>query len=220
MEIGINNPRWLLAQQVRKELLWWNNKIIRNNEIPAAIENGDLIRVPNSGETYRLVHILRSEQEPPLARPETVLAINEAGRRWREKIRQNYSESRDANRFFLSVFSLYRDEKLQHQLHLETINANDLSTHQAGAAADLDPNGFYYLDSKRFLSINPRSLHPTIPPSMLPLLTKFLKQTLSKMKEEGLINFIAEYKPRRGQRKSTLSCFHISPNPNFFTIQP
>jgi len=217
-KININNPHWITNKETKIELDWWENDIIPRSEFSKAIKKKWLIRLKNTGKTYRLTYRLRKEMEYPFAKKETELAIEEIGLRWRKNLRKELPPTLDPNNFYLSVFSLYRDEEQQMELKKQTSNANDTSSHQAGAAADIDPQGFYYFNTEtgKFNPINTN----TSPPIniLLKKLSKVLEKTLLEIEEEKLINFYSEYNPRKEKELSTLSCFHVSPNPKIHTM--
>jgi len=192
MEKGIDNPKFINLNKGKKEIGWWKEK-------PQS-----LIQIPDTGNSYRLIYTLRSEKEPKEARAEILIAIEEAGRMWREKLEEKGIK---ADNLFISITSLLRSQELQEEIKRKSVNANDTSSHLFGAAADIDPNGFYLLEDDSFIPIN-NSNYPNIE-----TLRRALFKTLIEMEKEGLISFIPEYEPREGD-KSTLSCFHICPNPD------
>lgn len=208
--IEISDPRWLLNQKVSQELQWWKEEIIPETKVAQALASGKLVRVPNTGNGYRLIYTLRSEKEPPLARPETVLALTEIGSTWQAKIDASPVKINPRS-LFLSVSSLYRGEELQRKLLQNNPNSALLSSHQAGASIDIDPLGFYWREQEEFVAFS------TTNPQGLPLgfifhLSDCLRSILLAMEQENLINFIPEYESRQ-TNKSTLSCFHICVNP-------
>lgn len=192
MEKGINNPKFINLKKGEKEIGWWKN------------QPQSLIKLTDTGDSYRLIYTLRSEKEPKEARPEVLVAIEEVGERWRGKLEETGIES---SNLFISVTSLSRSQELQEEIKIKSVNANDTSSHLFGAAVDIDPNGFYLLENDSFIPIN-SSNHPNIE-----TLRRVLFKTLIEMEKEGLISFIPEFEPRENN-KSTLSCFHICPNPN------
>ncbi len=192
METGIDNPKFINLNKGKKEIGWWKDK-------PQS-----LIQIPDTGNSYRLIYTLRSEKEPKEARAEVLIAIEEAGRMWRKKLEEKRIK---ADNLFISITSLLRGQELQEEIKRKSVNANDTSSHLFGAAADIDPNGSYLLEKGNFTPINSSNY------KNIEDLRKALFETLIEMEKEELISFIPEFEPRE-DNKSTLSCFHICPNPD------
>lgn len=114
-------------------------------------EPENLIEVPSIGNAYCLIKRLRPEYKPKdpsqprkesnLARQEVKIVVEEAGRRWRQKLKDQGFDNTD--RIYLSITSLYRSQEEQEKLTEKKSNAINESSHTKGAAADIDPNGFY-----------------------------------------------------------------------------
>jgi uncharacterized protein YcbK (DUF882 family) len=191
MENAIDNLS-TIKHKSKQEIERWRNK-------PLNLETVD-----DTGEHYRLIYTLRSGKEPKKARSEVVSTIEEIGRRWREKLKELGFEN--PQNIYLSITSLYRDEELQKQLQAKTGNASNTSSHLLGAAADIDPNGFYLKQENEFKSINDKNYDQT----KIAMLRDSLLEILDQMEQEELISFIKEYKQGK---ESGYSCFHICPNP-------
>ncbi len=192
------------------ERQWWIQHIITDTN--QAMKEGILTIVPNQGENYRLIGLISNGQEPNLARPEVVQLLNLIQSRWQTTTRKAQLDTSD---IFLSVTSLYRDQDLQTKLQQQTsLATTEASSHQAGAAIDFDPNGYYQGTELRPINHKSKDFNPA--------LNQALKQVLRELKKEGVCNFVIEKNFRTStdtvtnQIEEYEACYHVCVRPEAF----
>lgn len=179
------------------------NKIVQEKELPfwrEEIENTkpeELSEVPEIGTGYRLIYRLRNKERYPLLRKDAVDILELIGIRWQEQY---------GDKILLSVTSLYRTKEEQKKLIEEGKIAADISTHQAGAAIDFDPNGYYEKEENG--EIKPISSKDIPFDSDFP---QKLLGILLELEKEGFCNVIVEknYREKDGKIEEYISCYHV-----------
>jgi hypothetical protein len=200
------DERLRVYRESERELEWWGDRLLVN--VPEALREGALREVPSEGTGFRLIMTLKNNREPKLLNPQALSLLELIGQKWRDKL-TNTSIHDDV---FLSVTSLYRSRDLQRQLLRRKANAFSKSSHQAGAAIDFDPNG-YYEGSKR-VSVkrgdkifNERHISA-------------LKETLEQLENEGKCRVIWEkgFKIVGETVVEYDSCYHVCVKPDAFEL--
>lgn len=193
-----------IQREVILERQWWSDAVMFT--LNDAIHSHILKEVPIEGHNYRLVGKLRSNEEPRLARSETIILLATIEDMWRERLTR---AGLPYNTVYLSVTSLYRDEALQQRLRQETHMASlGLSAHGAGAAIDFDPRGYYFGDNR--IPINYR--HPLFNQQY----TESLAIVLEELASKDTCHLIYEhgFKLAENQVSKYTACLHVCVNPN------
>src|SRR5260221_3049209 len=138
-----------VRNKAKIELDWWGNSIINGQQ-------QDFVTVPKEGRGFRLTSPLRNDHEPRLLCIEAMNLLVLVSQRWINDLRNNHVDSTDV---FLSVSSLYRSSELQGQLVQQGANAAKISSHQAGAAIDFDPSGYYQGADCKSIGIHSGNFH-------------------------------------------------------------
>lgn len=177
---NLENPTTFIQEKALREEQLWKNQTIDNPE--KALAEGILVSIPDNGEHYRLIGPLRRGVEPRLVRSEAQEMLQEIQDHW-----QVIASGRglDATNVRLSISSLYRDDALQQELRRSTDRVvRGISAHQAGAAIDFDPRG-YFLGSE-FKPVNYQS------ENYIPGYTQALREVLEQMEQQQKCDFIDE----------------------------
>ncbi|BCX14668.1 MAG: hypothetical protein KatS3mg088_351 [Patescibacteria group bacterium] len=191
-----------ILEELRKTERLRVNRIVEEKELPfwrEEIENTkpeELSEVPEIGTGYRLIYRLRNKERYPLLRKEAIDTLELIDKRWQEQY---------GDKILLSVTSLYRTKEEQKRLIEEGKIAADISTHQAGAAIDFDPNGYYYKKNGEIKPISSKdiSFYSDFPQKLL--------EILLELEKEGFCNVIVEknYREKDGKIEEYTSCYHV-----------
>ncbi|MBX4205788.1 hypothetical protein KW795_01180 [Candidatus Microgenomates bacterium] len=184
------------------EFSWWCDRLI--SDTTKAIENKELIRVPNESGKFRLIRNLREEKELPYLNHDAFGLLTLLNNRISERLRL----AKANEQIYYSISSLYRDHVFQTQLVQAGENAADISTHEAGASFDIDPNGYYLGPEKTPIN---RS-NPLFRPEYISIMV----EVLEGLKQEGICNVIVERKystNEKGDIASRDACLHVCVKP-------
>ncbi len=186
------------------ELDWWKDNII--SDPVKALAKGDLVEVPTEGESYGMIRALREDDEPRFLNPQALNMLNVIQIEWSKRIKASGLQPD----VVLSISSLYRSEELQQKLINQGENAAEVSSHQAGAAIDFDPTGYYKGKERKPVSSRLDNGYD-------PKYTEILRDILQELHEQGRINFIHEYKIENinGEVGKRLACYHVCVSPDF-----
>ncbi len=208
--ISIGN-KIVLHNETAIEFDWWQDKVIDSEK--EGLDQGKLTQLPSTGETFRLIGKLRYQKEPKSARPGVEQMIDQIGADWRQAIEEQGIVD-DPHNWFISITSLYRDRELENKFE-ELPNSNSRSSHETGAAFDIDARGFYYLNSEtdEYVGVNVNNEGSE---ELRQQLSLVLYEILQKKDEQKKINFFPEYNPRSQEKaKSTLGCYHCCLSPDY-----
>lgn len=195
------DERLRVQEKCRDELSWWEDRLIE--DVPEALQKGILKEVPQEGTRYRLIMTLRNNKEPKLLNSQALDLLGLVGQKWKDKLIN--IPTHDV--IFLSVTSLYRSRKLQEELLRNGANASTRSAHQAGAAIDFDPNG-YYKGSERVSVKRGDGIFDE-------RYILILKEVLEELEKEGKCQVIWEksYKVVDEAVLEYDSCYHVCAKP-------
>lgn len=201
----------VLHKETAVEFDWWGDEIIENEK--EGLDQNKLIKVSSTGKSFRLIGILRGEKEPKSARPGVEQVLEEVGSDWRQVIEEKGIVD-DPHNWFISITSLYRDNELEDKFE-ELPNSNSRSSHEMGAAFDIDARGFYYLNPEtgEYEGVN---INNEGSEELRRQLSLVLYEILQKKDEQKKINFFPEYNPSsQEEAKSTLGCYHCCLSPDY-----
>jgi len=185
--------------------------------VKEADKEGVLIKVPHEGEHYQLIGRLRGPDkygtppEPDEALPSTFAMMKKLFGQWAEKMK---SEGLDPVLYRLAITSLYRDESLQTALSTAEgayfAAPPRVSSHLAGGAFDIDPNGDYKKNTDgKYVSEQNSS------PEFNPRVIELLFEVLTEEHKKNNINLVVENKIIAKDNEVTRvpTVYHVCVNP-------
>jgi hypothetical protein len=195
--------RLRILRKSENELQWWGDRLLVN--APEALQKGTLREVPSEGAGFRLIMTLRNNRESKLLNPQARDLLELIGQKWKGK-----STNISHDDVFLSVTSLYRPRDLQRQLLRKRANAFSKSSHQAGAAIDFDPNGYYEGIKRVPVKRGDKIFNEKY--------MSALEEVLEQLENEGKCQVIREksFKVIGGKIVEYDSCYHVCVKPNPF----
>lgn len=176
------------------------------------------VKVPHEGNFYQLIWRLRKEDdnglepEPDELRPEALSKMEEVSLLWAQEMRE---AGLNPDTIRLAITSLYRTEKLQTALATGDgayfAAPPRESSHLAGAAFDIDPNGYFVLTPENKY-INVHKAGQIFNPQVI----QILREVLVEQAKNESINFVVENKiiPHDKELIYKPTVFHICTNPN------
>lgn len=185
--------------------LWWSSKVIQDES--AALLDGTLMNVPDVGENYGLRWGLIQNQEPKTIRPRAFLLLLEIQTRWQQLMQ---AQNEDLTHICFAVISLYRSLELQERERQgNPLASQGFSAHTAGAAIDLDPNGYYIGEGRDKMQANMEGYRE--------IYSITLMNVLKRLVDEGACQVIWE-KSLRIEDELLIrytACYHVCVSPNF-----
>ncbi|MEK7605557.1 MAG: DUF5715 family protein [Patescibacteria group bacterium] len=203
-------------KETARERQWYpsDQRYLHQESVP---EN-TFVKVPHEGSYYQLIWRLRKaddkglEPEPDELRPEALSKMEEISLLWAQKMKE-YGLNPDTIR--LAITSLYRTEKLQTSL---TTGEGAYfaappreSSHLAGAAFDIDPNGYFVLTGENTY-VNVHKAGQVFNPQVI----QILREVLVEQAKNESINFVVENKIVPSDKVLTHkpTVFHVCTNSN------
>lgn len=192
-----DSERLRVRREAAIELEWWRDYII--DDCVDAVRSKVLVRVPNEGIGFRLTSCLRDGREPYWLRQDALDILTVVGQRFYNDLRNNHLPVD----VLLSISSLYRSAELQRELIESGANAAEISSHQAGVAFDISPNGYYKGIGKTSTTRGMESFDDE----------NFVRldHLLEGMENNGFCHVIREYGFREDgdQISQYMSCYHV-----------
>lgn len=201
----------VLHKETEIEFDWWGDKVVTSEK--QGLKKGELVKLPSTGQAYRLIGLLRYGKEPNSARPGIKEMLEEIGTAWRQSLADEKIVDQPEN-WYLSVTSLYRDRQLERKFD-DLPNSNSRSSHETGAAFDLDPRGFYKYnpETEKYQGINRQTKGSK---KLREKMSLALRQVLTKKQEQDKINYFPEYnKQTKNPPQSLLNCLHCCLSPEY-----
>lgn len=196
-----------INEEVLVEREWWEPRILHDENV--ALAEGRLMVVPDEGNHFRLIGPLRRKEEPNLLNPQAYHLLLVIQDRW---LAAMSSESVSARYVRLSITSLFRSLELQKQVMQETYLASrGISAHNAGAAMDFDPNGYFSGSDRKSVQAGSEDFCDIYP--------LVLEQVLQELVDEGSCHVIWEkgIKVEGDLVIRYTACYHVCVSPDFMS---
>jgi len=201
LKILIDAERERIRDLAFVELDWWQSLLIEKDE-----DLQGLIEIPTIGENYQVIWKLRNGEEPRLLTSQAYCLLLHVAALWKNDLREKGIQKTSV---LLSITSLFRSKSLQEKYLNSGSMAALVSSHQAGTTFDIDPNGFYDLDT-----LKPINKHSDIFDNAW---NQTLKKVLKEIAAAGYCNFVLErnYKNENVTNILYESCYHVCVSPDY-----